>query len=531
MDSASYGFRTAWWQRLALDRSSFEIARFAALRLLALVYLAAFASLAVQLGPLIGSRGLLPAADFLSRARAQLGGDAYWKLPTLFWPGALGASDGTMHMACVLGVALSAAALGGVSHGAVWLALWVLYASFVHVGQIFYGYGWEFQLLETGMIAVFLSTWSAPRLARGPRPPAPAAAVWLLRWLVFRVMLGAGLIKLRGDPCWRELTCLDFHFETQPNPNPASFWFHHAPHALHVAGVVFNHAAELVAPWFVLGPRLGRRMAGGVIVAFQLTLIASGNLSFLNWLTIVPALACFDDDLCLRAFPARARARLAARIEANRRISTGARAQRWAAGAYAIVVAVLSVAPVVNLASSDQRMNATFDPLALVNTYGAFGSVDRIRYEVILEGTTDDDPGPASHWREYEWPCAPGDPMRRPCLVSPYQHRLDWQMWFVGNGAARGEAITQEPWLVHLVWQLLRGEPAVKRLLATDPFPAAPPRAIRIGIWRYAFAPPGGRAWWTRWRVGEFLRPVRVDDPSLRRYVRATDWPDAIVDD
>ena len=187
-------------------------------------------------------------------------------------------------------------------------------------------------------------------------------------------------------------------------------------------------------------------------------------------------------------------------------------------------------APIANLASCDQRMNATFDPLALVNTYGAFWErYDRERYEVVLEGTPDGSPEPDSAWREYALPCAPGDPARRPCLVSPYQHRLDWQMWFVGNGSARGESIEQEPWLVHLVWQLLQGEPGPKRLLAGDPFPGPPPGAIRIGIWRYAFAPVSGPGWWTRQRVGGVsptTRDAAHTRPSSVRS-RAYDWPDA----
>jgi hypothetical protein len=267
-------------------------------------------------------------------------------------------------------------------------------------------------------------------------------------------------------------------------------------------------------------------VAGAIIVVFQVTLIASGNLSFLNWLTLVPALACFDDALLARAVPRSWgwRPWVVGRIAA---LPAAGRAHRRASVAYAFVVALLSVGPIANLASCDQRMNATFDPLALVNTYGAFGSVDRERYEVVLEGTPAGSPGPDSTWREYALPCAPGDPARRPCLVSPYQHRLDWQMWFVGNGSARGESIEQEPWLVHLVWQLLQGEPGPKRLLAGDPFPGPPPGAIRIGIWRYAFAPISGPGWWTRERVGEFLPPVTLRTPALRQYVRAYDWPDA----
>jgi hypothetical protein len=522
---AANDFRTAWWQRLAKEGATYELARFSILRLLALVQLAAFVSLAWQLDSLIGSDGLLPAAQWLDSVRAGLGFEAYWRVPTLFW---LSASDGAMHVACAAGIALSAAALLGVTHAGVELAIWALYASFVHVGQIFYGYGWELQLLETTVLASFLCPWRGWRPL--PRTRSPVVVLWLFRWLVFRVMLGSALIKLRGDPCWLDFTCLDFHFETQPNPNPLSYWLHAAPHGVHVAGVVFTYAVELLVPWFAFpfAFRRARLWAGVGLVALQVMLIASGNLSFLNWLTIVPALACFDDDVLARFLPRGLRRAWRARLAALRPPSLG---QARGAGAWAVVVAILSVAPVANLASCDQRMNASFDPLDLVNTYGAFGSVDRARYEVILEGSQAPALGPATAWTEFELPCAPGTPTRHPCVVTPYHYRLDWQMWFVGNAAPRGERIAQEPWLVHLIWQLLRGEPQATRLLARPPFAEGPPRWIRAGIWRYEFSRAPGPAWWSRERVGELLPPVSVDDPGLRAFVRAYRWPDAPSDE
>jgi hypothetical protein len=517
-------FRTAWWQRLLADGSTYELTRVAVLRLLALVYLAAFGSLALQLDPLLGSHGLLPIAQLLEFDHVRLGAAAYWRVPSLFWLGAVGASDGALHAACYAGVALSVAALLGATNAFVQLALWALYLSFVHVGQIFYGYGWEIQLLETGFLAVFLAP--ARSLRPLPATATPKIAVWLLRWLVFRVMLGAALIKLRNDPCWRDLTCLDYHFETQPNPNPLSWWFHHGPHAAHAIGVLFNHLVEFVVPWFALAPRRLRHPAGILLVAFQALLIASGNLSFLNWLTIVPALAYFDDSAFLRLLPASRRGPMAARFAALR----PSRWQTYANRGLAVVVGLMSVGPLANLASCDQAMNESFDPLDLVNTYGAFGSVDRQRYEVILEGTADPTPDASAHWQEYELPCMPGDPRRRPCLISPYHYRLDWQMWFVGNGAARGGTIDSEPWLIHLVWQLLQGEDAPGRLFARDPFrdAGAPPRWIRAGIWRYEFTRSrSDGAWWARQRVGEYLRPVSVNDPGLREVVQSYGWPDA----
>jgi hypothetical protein len=520
LDDDLRAFRTAWWQRLLADRSSYELTRFAILRLLAFVQLVAFVSLSRQYAPLLGARGLLPVSAYLAWNRAHLGASAYWRVPTLFW---FGASDGAMHAACWAGVALSAAALVGVTNALVQLALWALYLSFVHVGQIFYGYGWEIQLLETGFLAVFL----CPVRSVSPFPPTatPRVVVWLFRWLIFRVMIGSALIKLRGDPCWRDLTCLDFHFETQPNPNPVAWWMHHGPRAVHVVGVLFTDLVELIVPWFAFGFRRYRHVAGVLLVAFQVSLILSGNLAFLNWLTIVPALACFDDTALAIFVPKKWRAKLVERLQALEPSLIQTRVTR----VLAIVVAVLSVAPILNLVSCSQTMNGSFDPLSLVNTYGAFGGVDRERHEVILEGTRDEVPDRGAHWEQYELPCMPGDPRRRPCVIGPYHYRLDWQMWFVGNGAARGESIEEEPWLVHLVWQLLAGEPSPKGLLLRDPFPDVPPKWIRADIWYYAFTASrteSAGAWWKRERVGMFLRPVSLEDAGLREYVQAFRWPD-----
>jgi hypothetical protein len=528
-EEGAAAFRTAWWQRLLADPSTYELTRFAILRLLAFVQLFAFLSLACQFAPLLGSDGLLPATKWLADAREQFGAGAYWRFPTVFW---FFASDGTMQALAWVGVALSAAALAGVTNAILELAIWVIYLSFVHVGQTFYAFGWELQLLETTFLAVLLCPVRSIRPLLRTRTPllrtrTPVLVIWLFRWLAFRIMVGAALIKLRNDPCWRDLTCLDFHFETQPNPNPLSIWFHRAPHLAHAAGVVFNHLVELVAPFFAFGPRRARHAAGALFVLFQVMLIASGNLSFLNWLTIVPALACFDDSALLRLLPKRASAALGLSPAALGSLPAS-RVHARAAAVFALVVAVLSVGPVMNLLSSDQAMNANYDPLDLVNTYGAFGSVDRERFEVILEGTDHAAPSDATGWREYELPCMPGDPRRRPCLVGPYHYRLDWQMWFVGNGAAAGEAFEDEPWLVHLVWKLLRGDPTPKSLLVRDPFPQAPPRWMRASVWRYRFARRGeSPAWWVRERVGDFLTPLSRDDVLLRAYVQAQGWNDA----
>jgi hypothetical protein len=503
------------------DRPSYWLSRFLILRLLGLVYLFAFLSLARQVLPLIGSHGLTPIAQFLEEAESYHGSrwEAFKHSPSLFW---LGASDSLLIRLAWLGVALSLPLLLGYANALLLAVLWALYMSFVHVGQAWYGYGWEILLLETGFLAIFLCPLVDPRPF--PPSPPPAPVVWLFRWLIFRIMLGAGLIKMRGDPCWRDLTCLYYHYETQPIPNPLSWYAHFMPRWFHLFGALFNHLAELVAPWFAFGPRLARHAAGGVMVAFQISLILSGNLSFLNYLTIVPALACFDDRLLRRLLPRRLGER-AARAASESRAS---RIQQRVAFAVVAIVVLLSVDPVMNLVSPDQIMNRSFSALDLVNTYGAFGSVGRERREIVFEGTRDEFVTETTRWKAYEFPCKPGDPTRRPCVISPYQPRLDWQIWFAAMSVPQ-----REPWTVHLVWKLLHNDPGARSLLGNDPFADGPPRYIRARYYRYEFAPPGdaSHAWWKRTLIGDWLPPLSVSDPQLRRFHADYGWLRAVETD
>lgn len=493
---------------------SYWLTRFVLLRLLGLVYFFAFLSLATQVLPLIGSHGLLPVPLFLERAGKHFGShfEGFLQLPGLFW---IDASDATLAAAAWAGVVLSLLLLFGFANSILLLVLWAIYMSFVHIGQDWYGYGWEIQLLETGFLAAFLVPLVDPRPF--PRRPPPLPVIWLFRWLAFRIMLGAGLIKIRGDECWRDLTCLYSHYETQPIPNPLSPYLHFMPKWFHKGGVLFNHFCELLVPWFSFGPLLARHIAGTLMVAFQVILILSGNLSFLNYLTIVPMIACFDDSLLGRVLPRR----LVARAEAAAADAVESKAQRIGAWALVALVALLSYYPVRNLLSSHQAMNTSFNRLKLVNTYGAFGSVGKERHEIVFEGTADQGLGDGTRWREYEFWCKPGDPQRRPCVIAPYQPRLDWQIWFAAM--SRPE---RYPWTAHLIWKLLHNDPGALSLLANDPFPDQPPRYIRAQYYRYEFAPPGdpGGSWWKRTLLGTWIPPLAADDPRLLRFLTAYGW-------
>jgi hypothetical protein len=471
---------------------------------LALVYLIAFLVTANQFRALLGEHGLLPVPIFVHAV-------PFHYTPSLFY---LFPNDIAFSICAWLGVALSCVALTGLSErynswasAAVWTALWMLYLSFVNVGQTFYGFGWETMLLEAGFFAIFLGA---------SRSSPQAIIIWILRWQLFRVMLGAGLIKMRGDPCWRDLTCLAYHYQTQPMPNPLSWYFHWMPSWTHRGGVLFNHFVELVVPFAFFAPQPFARVAGLLTIAFQLLLMLSGNLSFLNLLTMVLAISVLDDRLLVRLLAWFTRARP---VEVNETFFY----QRLPAIALTIVVTWLSVAPGMNMISPNQTMNASFNPLHIVNTYGAFGSVTRERYQVIVEGTSDSPPTAETVWREYQFKGQPGDVRRMPAQIAPYHLRIDWLMWF-----AAMSPYYEHPWFVNFMAKLLQGDNAVLGLLSTNPFPEHPPRYVRARLYEYQFTTPDQRRatglWWIRQPVASYFPAISLEDPGFREVLQRQGW-------
>jgi hypothetical protein len=494
--------------------STYWLTRFMILRLLGILYAVAFLVAINQIVPLIGTNGLLPVGIYFKEVSAALGsaGAGFVRLPSIFW---FWHSDTALLSMAWIGFLLSCIVIAGYANVPLLTVLWLLYMSFVHAGQDWYGYGWEIQLTETGFLAIFL----CPLLDMRPFPKyaPPLSIIILFRWLTFRIMLGSGLIKFRGDATWRNATALYYYFETQPIPGPLTRWFHFLPHVLLRVGVWFNWLAELVAPWFIWWPRLARHIAGSVIVLFQLAIILSGNLSFLNWLTIVPALACFDDSFWSKLLPHR----LVRKAEAAAGRAVESKPMLTTAWVVTGLVLLLSIQPALNMLSPGQVMNTSFDPLDLVNTYGAFGSVGQERLNVIFEGTTDDTLGNKASWKPYIYKGLPVLLDKRPPQVAPYQLRLDWQMWFASMATAQ-----QYPWTYNLAWKLLHNDPNAVDLFAANPFPGKPPRYIRAVLYRYQLASPGNPQglYWTRERIGDWIPVLAVDNPQLIAFLKSQGW-------
>jgi hypothetical protein len=470
------------------------LVRFLLQRGLGLLYLLAFLVAAFQFRPLAGEDGLLPLREYAENA-------AFRERPSLFY---VFPSDRAVGATAWAGVGLALVALFAGPYWLpepyalpasmlLWAALWALYQNFVNAGRLFYGYGWESMLLETGFLAIFLGA--------GPSQP-PVVVIWLFNWLLFRNMFGAGLIKIRGDDCWRELTCLDHHYETQPIPNPVSWYAHHLPDRVHRLEVLGNHVVELAVPFLYFAPQPFAALGGAATIGFQGWLMLTGNFAWLNALTIVQAVATFGDGVLEALLP----------VAAPATVPT----PTWLTVVSVLVaglVLFLSIRPAANMLSPRQVMNTSFDPLHLVNTYGAFGAVTTTRHQLVIEGTTVADPAEGD-WVAYE---TKGQPVRtdeRPPQWAPYHLRLDWQLWFAAMQPRPGP---RQRWLLALLEALLEGDDATESLLRTVPF-AEPPAKLRVSRYRYRYTTPAERGetgdWWRRERLGTYVEPTTLE--SLR---------------
>jgi len=347
--------------------------------------------------------------------------------------------------------------------------------------------------------------------------PVPVVTIWALRWFIFRIMMGAGLIKLRaGDVKWKNLTVMNYFYETMPAPNMLTRYFHHLPSLWHKVEALINHIVELVLPWFLLLPgipRTWRINCALVQIFFQATIIASGNFSFLNWLTMIPVLSCFDDQFLARFFfPFRtASASVASYIYLSAfggRIPSTIR--RIVNMMYGILIVKLSIPVVNNLLSSKQIMNGSFDRFRLINSYGAFGTVSEKRIELVVEAS-ESYSGP---WVEYPFKIKPGNIYKRPRWISPYHYRLDWQMWI----ASVAGGIDRSPWMYSFLLKLLQQDEEVLGLLEYDPWKVGDnvgkvPKYIRVDKYLYKFSTSTNstiteatsKQYWEREKVGRYF--------------------------
>ncbi len=457
-----------------IEPASSGLTRSLFLRGLALVYFVAFASLIPQILGLIGERGIVPAIETVPSV--------------MFFP----VSDTFLRVLPWAGMTLAAMLFFRIVPMAAVVGLYVLYLNVAGIGQDFFTFQWDALLLEAGFAAILVTPFGV--VPRYSNRSTSTIGIWVLRFLIFRLMLESGLVKLlSGDMTWRNLTALNFHYETQPLPTPLSWYAHQLPESLQKISCAGVFGVELIVPILFLMPRRLRILGAWITIAFQLAIALTGNYTFFNLLTMVLCISLFDDQhlygMLRRAVPL---------------TESAPRHWRWAtipAGMLLIVIGALQLLAMVGIVGPAPEL---FPSLAIVNRYGLFAVMTTSRPEIVIEGSDD-----GIDWKAYEFKFKAGDVSKPLRWAAPYQPRLDWQMWFAA--LTRQEHV---PWFSRLIERLLEGSPEVLNLLDNNPFPDKPPQVIRALLYDYHFTDSSTRratkAVWTRQLLGEYFPSVRL---------------------
>lgn len=467
--------------------SAFQLTEQLFLRLLGLIYLAAFASLWPQIVGLIGSHGIVPAERLIEALRSGAGTGAFWETPSLFW---FFTSDSALQWFCAAGCIAALLMICGVFWRSAAIVCFVLYLSLVVVGEPFTAFQWDALLLECGFLVLFSGAgW----------------LIWAYRFLLFRLMFESGIVKLASyDPNWRNLHALRFHFMTQPLPDPIAYYAYRLPPWMLDSMTAATLCIELASPFLLFCPRRVRQVGVGLLIVLQLAIILTGNYAFFNLLALALCLCGLDD----RTFAPLARVLRWNPLAVLKRHLLGVRGWRVAgnvAVALLIFFGALQVMDMLGFHASGlfSKPLSAIAPFEIVNTYGLFAVMTTTRDEIILEGSDDQ-----VTWREYSFPYKPGNLHRALPFVAPYQPRLDWQMWF----AALGDYQSNQ-WVGELIYRLLTGEKSVLGLLDPVPF-EKPPKFIRALLYEYDFTTPSERertgAVWQRSLKGMWFGPVSL---------------------
>jgi predicted DCC family thiol-disulfide oxidoreductase YuxK len=478
-----------WGREYAPPR--YDLVSFLFLRLFGLIYFSAFVSFGVQAQGLIGSHGILPLSDLVVAARGQIGPERFFLMPMVFW---WNAGDFAIQSVCWVGAGLSLLLVFNLLPRLSLFLLYVLYLSLLYGGQTFMTYQWDTYLLEAGFLALLLSFATVP-------------GIWLLRWLLFRFMFMSGVVKLlSGDPNWRNLSALSYHFLTQPLPTPLAWYAAHLPGRTLQFATGATFFIELVVPFLIFCPRRLRFFAACGILLLQGCILITGNYNWFNLQTMLLCLLLFDDAALQKILPRRLVRVLPARV--------GQRAPRRGAtvsvGALGLLIVFCSLVQMDVRFGGDPPVAARtvdefIDPLHIVSGYGLFAVMTTRRGEIVIEGSND-----GVEWREYEFRYKPGDLARRPGWNIPHQPRLDWQMWFAALDDPR-----RLPWFPRFLAALLTNAPAVTALLEKNPFPDKPPVYVRAKYYDYIYASSEEKAkglWWDRRLLGLYFPAARLKD-------------------
>lgn len=474
------------------------------LRGLGLLSLLSFLSYLNQFEGLVGQNGLTPWTDFVEQVYAMRGEAVYWQFPSLAW---WFSSDLALILMACAGMLSSVFLIVNYRSRLSLVSCWILFLSLTVTGQQFMAYQWNQLLLEV-MIGGILLACSTTKPTQVSLPSW--VSVWYMRFITFKLYILSGLAKWGGGESWRDLTAMTYHYETQPLPNPLSWYMHHLPDGFHRVESLFSLLVEAVLPVFIFTPRRIRIPVAYLMGSLQMAIMLTGNYGPFNWLALLLCFVLVDDE------------HVAGLIDALpdwSRPTQMTKPNRWTWEIDLVAVAVLLLLNLFVIGSwlrvpAPSWFNSTAQSIKAfrsVNPYGLFGVMTKERPEIVIEGSRN-----GEDWSAYEFHYKPGDPERRPGVAIWSLPRLDWRMWFAALKAPR-----RPRWMDRLVIKLLKGEPAVLDHFAKNPFRENPPRYIRAWVYDYRFTgwSEGWETdhWWKRDNRREYIPPVMLRNNKLMR--------------
>jgi lipase maturation factor 1 len=511
--------------------SSRLIPRWLFLRFLALIYFSAFFSLVFQIRGLIGSQGILPAADYLqsvSQALPHL--QRLWYAPTVLW---WSSSSSMLIALCWVGMIASILLLFNLWPRGMLVICFVCFLSFVSAAQDFSGYQSDGMLLEAGFIALFFAPPGfCPGLGR--QHAASRAGYFLLQWEWFRIYFESGAVKLlSGDPQWRHFTAMDEYYQNGPLPTWIGWYMQHLPHWFHAGTVYATLALELGLVWMLFLPRRWRIVCFLIVTPWEIGVILTANYTFLNYLVLALGVLLLDDRFIESVIPPKWRTRIAGPVIAsventsqpipaekhsflNRfwppvKLSAGSVMLTWIF--YATTAELIWMFAAVPIPTFPV---AALEPFRIANRYGLFAVMTRGRYEIEFQGSND-----GQNWTPYSFRYKPQALNEPPGIYAPYQPRFDWNLWFASLGSWR-----EYPIVPNTEVRLLANDKDVLALFKSNPFDHEPPRQIRAVLWQYWFTSMEEKRntgmWWRRQDLGLYAPTV---ERSSDGQVKVIEWP------
>ena len=501
------------------NETSYLWPRWIVLRGVGLVFVVIFAGILQEGSGLVGPHGLRPVADYCAQAESMLPGvvERILRVPSLFLV--------SSHLATVVtlewcGRAAAVALVLNLWPRLALFACWAIFLSFVAVWQEFASTLNDPLILETTLLCIPFAP-SGVRPGLGVASPPWPITVFMMRWLVVRVMLTAGIAKMiGGDARWLNFTFMEDMYVTSPAPTVLGYYAYHLPHAYHVFETLFTFVAELFAPILaIFGGRRGRAAAVAIWISFQIGIQLTGNFAWLNLAAITLGLLLLDDQMIVSVLRRLRALAWAERVAASARPAPALRgwrqaalsAELWPHFALSVYIPIVMLSGGLVLGRVDPRthpLQFLVRDFRAANCYSLYITTPRVRHDVEFVGSNDD----GQTWRSYAFRYRPQFEDRMPPFLGPHFSRFETGLMIQFNYYSNARIIPD------VARHLLKGDRDVVGLFAGNPFPEAPPLVVRMIVYRYSYNDlptfrKTGR-YWTKDYVADYGPPVTAVGPQ-----------------